>query len=313
MLKISTSQFKYFRMKKCLIVAIFLVFAALHINAADNFTNYPLPQQPDTLRILGVGNSFTDDGMMYLPNLLSAAGINNVVLGRLYIGGCSLERHCKEYESGANDYVYYKSTKNRWTTVSKSATLLQGLLDENWDVIVVQQVSGLSGLYSSYQPWLDTLMQVLRFHCRNAAACIAWQQTWAYATTSTHPDFARYSGNQLAMYQNIMSCNQKLVETTPIEIVIPTGTAIQNLRQAMHDAGEFTRDGYHLNYKMGRFTAACTWFQALIAPVFRTTVEGNSARLYGSSQRLTDQEAEACMLAARQACACHYSVWTEQH
>ena len=52
---------------------------------AQKFPNYPIPQQPDTLRILGIGNSFTDDGMMYLPELLEAAGIRNVVLGRLYI------------------------------------------------------------------------------------------------------------------------------------------------------------------------------------------------------------------------------------
>lgn len=35
---------------------------------AQKFPNYPIPQQPDTLRILGIGNSFTDDGMMYLPS-----------------------------------------------------------------------------------------------------------------------------------------------------------------------------------------------------------------------------------------------------
>ena len=28
---------------------------------AQKFPNYPIPQQPDTLRILGIGNSFTDD------------------------------------------------------------------------------------------------------------------------------------------------------------------------------------------------------------------------------------------------------------
>lgn len=298
-------------MKKIFAIWLLLLFGVLNVNAASGITNYGLPQEPDTLRILGVGNSFTDDGMMYLPNLLAAAGIHNVVLGRLYIGGCTLERHCKEYESGTRPYVYYKSTKNRWETVNKTASLLDGLLDEKWDVIVVQQASGYSGIYSSYQPWLDNLMEVLRFNCRNAGACIAWQQTWAYATTSNHPDFPKYSSNQLAMYQNIMSCNEKLVESTPIEIVIPTGTAIQNLRGIMHDAKEFTRDGYHLNYKMGRFTAACTWFQALVAPVFRTTIEGNDCRLYGSSQRLSDEEAEACMLAARRACARHYSAWVE--
>ena len=139
-------------MKKTLVVLFLVLAGALNAGAASGLTNYSLPQEPDTLRILGVGNSFTDDGMMYLPNLLAAAGIHNVVLGRLYIGGCTLERHCKEYENGTTPYVYYKSTKNHWVTVNKTASLLDGLLDEKWDVIVVQQASRYSGLYSSYQP-----------------------------------------------------------------------------------------------------------------------------------------------------------------
>ena len=98
---------------------------------AQKFPNYPIPQQPDTLRILGIGNSFTDDGMMYLPELLEAAGIRNVVLGRLYIAGCSLERHCREYAGNAPAYIYYKSTSNRWETVSKKATLLDGITSTN--------------------------------------------------------------------------------------------------------------------------------------------------------------------------------------
>ena len=106
---------------------------------AQKFPNYPIPQQPDTLRILGIGNSFTDDGMMYLPELLEAAGIRNVVLGRLYIAGCSLERHCREYAGNAPAYIYYKSTSNRWETVSKKATLLDGIADERWDVVVQQK------------------------------------------------------------------------------------------------------------------------------------------------------------------------------
>lgn len=298
-------------MKKLIFVLTIAIVSIFTGYAASGITNYPIPQNPDTLRILGVGNSFTDDGMMYLPNLLAAEGIHNVVLGRLYIGGCSLERHVKEFQAGERNYVYYKSEKNKWVTVSKNASLLDGLLDEKWDVIVVQQASGLSGLYSTYQPWLEKLLEILRLNCRNAGACIAWQQTWAYASTSTHPDFPKYSNNQLAMYQNIMSSNEKLVESTAIDIVIPTGTAIQNLRHIMHDAREMTRDGYHLNYKMGRYTAACTWYQAIVAPAFRTSIEGNKCRLTGSSQHLTNEEAEACQLSARRACARLYSVWTE--
>ena len=117
------------------------MLAAYGLMAQGTPVNYPLPQNPDTLRILAVGNSFSDDGTEYIPGLLEAAGIHNVIIARLYIGGCSLERHCREYEEGTKDYVYYKSTDNKWVTVSKNATILDGLKDEPWDIITVQEVS----------------------------------------------------------------------------------------------------------------------------------------------------------------------------
>ena len=249
---------------------------------AQKFPNYPIPQQPDTLRILGIGNSFTDDGMMYLPELLEAAGIRNVVLGRLYIAGCSLERHCREYAGNAPAYIYYKSTSNRWETVSKKATLL------------------------------GRLVEIVRWNCPNAGACIAWQQTWAYARNSQHRDFGRYEKNQQLMYRGIVSSVEQLMRETSVEVVVPSGTAIQDLRNtALCDSLDLTRDGYHLNPGTGRYTAACAWFQTLVAPAFGTNVAGNGCRLAGTPHELTPQEAEACQEAARRACIRRFSVWTE--
>ena len=260
---------------------------------AQKFPNYPIPQQPDTLRILGIGNSFTDDGMMYLPELLEAAGIRNVVLGRLYIAGCSLERHCREYAGNAPAYIYYKSTSNRWETVSKKATLLDGIADERWDVVVLQQASGKSGIYPTYQPWFGRLVEIVRWCCSNAGACIAWQQTWAYARNSQHRDFGRYEKNQQLMYRGIVSSVEQLMRETSVEVVVPSGTAIQDLRNtALCDSLDLTRDGYHLNPGTGRYTAACAWFQTLVAPAFGTNVAGNGCRLAGTPHELTPQEAE---------------------
>ena len=263
---------------------------------AQKFPNYPIPQQPDTLRILGIGNSFTDDGMMYLPELLEAAGIRNVVLGRLYIAGCSLERHCREYAGNAPAYIYYKSTSNRWETVSKKATLLDGIADERWDVVVLQQASGKSGIYPTYQPWFGRLVEIVRWCCPNAGACIAWQQTWAYARNSQHRDFGRYEKNQQLMYRGIVSSVEQLMRETSVEVVVPSGTAIQDLRNtALCDSLDLTRDGYHLNPGTGRYTAACAWFQTLVAPAFGTNVAGNGCRLAGTPHELTPQEAEAIL------------------
>lgn len=43
------------------------------------------------LRILAVGNSFSEDATYYLHQILEIAGVENQVVN-LYIGGCSLER-----------------------------------------------------------------------------------------------------------------------------------------------------------------------------------------------------------------------------
>lgn len=44
------------------------------------------------VKILAVGNSFSEDATFYLPQIAEAGG-KSLILGRLYIGGCSLERH----------------------------------------------------------------------------------------------------------------------------------------------------------------------------------------------------------------------------
>lgn len=288
------------------------LLAVLTLRAQPEAPNFPLPVQPDTLRILGVGNSFTDDGMMYLPELLEAAGIRNVVLGRLFHPGCSLQQHCEFDAADAPKYIYYKSTENRWTTVSKTATLREAVADERWDVLVLQQSSPYSGIYVSYHPWLERLIERVRFYCRNAGACVAWQMTWAYGTEAEHKAFPKYDRNQQQMYAAIVDVARRVTGEVGIGTIIPTGTAIQNLRagEFVNPPLDFTRDGFHLDKGCGRYTAACTWFQALVAPCLRTDIEGNSFRPDAQQHtRVTDESAAACQQAARKACVRRFSVW----
>ena len=46
-----------------------------------------------SVKILAIGNSFSDDAMEHLAVILKGAGVENISLGNLYIGGCSLETH----------------------------------------------------------------------------------------------------------------------------------------------------------------------------------------------------------------------------
>ena len=77
----------------------------------------------------------------------------------LYIGGTSLQDHYNNLRLGSegNNYTYYKYQGIHRTP----ETILDGLTDEAWDVIMVQQVSGFSGIYSIIiEPYLQTFLTI---------------------------------------------------------------------------------------------------------------------------------------------------------
>ena len=86
--------------------------------------------------------------------------------------------------------------------------------------------------------------------------------TWAYKTGSNHADFSKYGRDQLLMYKAITGAvNSKILTNDKIEIVIPSGTSIQNARTSF--IGDMTRDGYHLSTGLGRYIASMTYVKAL--------------------------------------------------
>lgn len=291
-----------------LLCLLTLLTALSLAGAQERFINYPLPSNPDTLRILAVGNSFSDDGTEYLPGLLEAAGIHNVIVARLYIGGCSLERHCDEYAKGLDNYIYYKSTRNHWETVSKNASLIDGLKDEPWDIITIQETSGHSGTYETYKEWIPRLLGIIRKEAANPRATIAWHETWAYASNSSHGMFGLYDCDQTNMYNAIVDCVRRASGEFDIPVVIPSGDAIQVARETrLNNQDEvpvtskvyqLTRDGYHLTRQFGRYTAACTWFEALVRPVFGKSVYDNGYLMRDTEYSITRKDARLCQKCA---------------
>ena len=280
-------------MKRILILLAGLA-AAFALSAQEKYLHNPLSSNPDTLRILAIGNSFSDDATQYLPDFLEAAGIHNVILGRLYIGGCTLERHCKEFETNGHEYVYLKSTKNKWETIKKykQGSFMDGVGDEPWDIITMQQGSPKSGRWDSYDPWLGKLIEIVRANCSNPKAAIVWHQTWAYASTYTNRNLANYAYDQQYMFDSIQICVDKARKQFNIPVVIPSGPAVQLMRgTSLKTEKELTRDGFHMDYKYGRYLTACVWFETLIKPVLGVSVKGNSFRNAGTDNEVTDKEA----------------------
>lgn len=217
-----------------------------------------LQAQNDTVKILAIGNSFADDGIEYLDEVARSAG-KHIIVANTYIGGCSIERHLDNARHDRPAYLYRKNVDGQYSE-EHDKTLLAAIRDEAWDYIVFQQVSSLAGQYSTYFPDLAELMDYVRAHATNPQVQYALQQTWAYAKNSTHPGFFRYGKDQQAMYDDVVFAYDQAAKRQHITLVIPTGTAIQNARSS--SLGDtLCRDGYHLNLKYGRYTAACTWFE----------------------------------------------------
>ena len=218
------------------------------------------PVDDGIVRILAIGNSFSQDAVeQYLYELFDADG-QKVIIGNLYIGGCRLDTHHSNMQSGAAKYAYRKVVDGV-KTETPDVSLLTGLKDEDWDFVSIQQASGSSGQYDTYTPYLPELLKYIQDNVKSPK--LMFHQTWAYASSSDHGEFPKYDSNQMTMYNAIMSAVSSAMRDNPsISILIPSGTAIQNARTS-YLGDSFNRDGYHLETTYGRYTAACTWYESI--------------------------------------------------
>ena len=225
--------------------------------------------QQKTVRILAIGNSFSQDAVeQYLHELAEAEGISTII-GNMFIGGCSLERHVKNARENAPAYAYRKIGTDGKKREKGKMSLEMVLADEDWDYVSLQQASPFSGMYETYEASLPELIEYVKARLPKKTKLML-HQTWAYASTSKHSGFKNYNCNQLTMYQAIANAVKKAAKANKIKIVIPSGTAIQNARTSFI-GDHLNRDGYHLDVKIGRYTAACTWFER----IFKHNVVGN--------------------------------------
>lgn len=203
------------------------------------------------MKILCIGNSFSQDATRYLESVSDG----KLFVRNCYIGGCSLERHVICLQDGGEHYEYQKDA----APIQKIA-LQAALCAEPWDHITVQQVSGLSGIADSYEPWLTILLDGIRAKCPSVP--ISFHRTWAYETDATHPDFSRYGNDQSRMFRAITEASNQQATAHGLPI-IPAGDVIQEVRaqqsfDVRNGGHSLNRDGFHLNH-YGRYLAALIW------------------------------------------------------
>ena len=224
--------------------------------------------QDSIVRVLAIGNSFSQDAVeQYLWELAKEAGVK-MVIGNAYRGGQGFQSHWIDVTEANNTFEYRKVQDGIRTNTPHSA-LSDIITDEPWQYITFQQVSQESGLTTTFEPYLTELIQYTQGLQTNPNAIYGYHQTWAYSHDSTHGGFANYGNRQEVMYDSICQAVQYATAMHPeLSFVVPSGTAIQNARTT-YLGDNMNRDGYHLDLKMGRYTAACAWLETItgISPV----------------------------------------------
>lgn len=277
-MKIRTFQYRDLLFLR--LVPFFFIFCCLATISCSNHDEEEVEDGQETVlrkasyNILAIGNSFTNDGIAYLPNLIEEAGLKNVMVAKLVHASTSLEFHYENLQSNNNVYNYYESVGSAYER-KRNNSILGCLENQIWDVIVLQQVSQKSGSYNTYQPYLNKLLEII--HEKQPEAEIAWHMTWAY-------------GSKKDMFDSIRSAVIQMQKETKIRTIIPSGITIQNLRNtSINDELGLTRDGAHLN-NIGRYAASCTWFETFFSKKYGISVKGNIYRI----EDMDNNTAEIC-------------------
>lgn len=255
------------------------------------FTQTLLAQQSEVLKVLAIGNSFSEDAIEnYLYNLAKADN-KKMIIGNLYIGGASLELHVNNANADKSIYSYRKTNEDGTKSSTKNTSISQAIKDEDWDYISLQQASPYSGKYDVIMKSLPELVNYVD-SLKSSKTKLVYHQTWAYQQDSEHKGFANYGRDQTTMYQGIIHATKNIKKSAAFSFVVPVGTAIQNARTSSI-GDKYTRDGYHLQLDYGRFTAACTWYEIL----FRRDVRQNSYK----PEKVSELQAKIAKEAANKA------------
>lgn len=229
-----------------------------------------------TLRILAFGNSFTYSTLNYMPVMLEELmPETEIVMGICYDGGCSFARHLTKYKGGDEEmnipaeyerYSEYRRTVGKWVSATLPYTPQRALDRYEWDIIILQQsvenLHDFDGLCQFAGLITDSLTHPAMLVYNLAPARSPgdpWLDKWIEGETAVDRSNRHF--------QMIADYGRRALETPYISAVLPSGTAVQNLRTcafaaAAGDSGYFSKDASgHLQSGIGplaaSYAAAC--------------------------------------------------------
>mgnify|MGYP003319731402 CR=1 FL=1 len=208
-----------------------IVTVGAALAAAMSFSS-DAPKAEKPLKVLMIGNSFTASVMRETPKLAAASGLKLDIV-QCGIGGCPFDKHWGNVEkAGKKDFkpygVSWSYASDPKKTLPRRANVTEMLVADKWDVVTVQQASGKSAFYDTYQPYADNLIAKIRELAPQAEIVI--QETWSYSPYDGR--LANWKMTPAQMHAALRKAYRQLADKHSLR-VIPTGDAAQLFRDRL--------------------------------------------------------------------------------
>lgn len=200
------------------------------------------------IRMLIIGNSYSQDAFAYVPFILKNMGVNvSIQIGILMKSSSSINDHINEWNASASDRshkgykFYFHNGGDAWANLGDYNT--QDTLDDYvWDIIVLQPWHKSTLVWSKYQPAFNQLVNLISDYVAYPVKFAIHQIPTAPASSNgISSDGDNMSDDEIiSSYEDRVLATKLLMEggeidgntilPTVCEAIIPIGTAIQNAR-----------------------------------------------------------------------------------
>lgn len=239
------------------------------------------------LRVLDIGNSFSDDPIAYLSRFAyadTAVDMSTICFYSTVRSSGSYKTFYDSWRGQDNQYsdgsgCSYRISK-RFGELTQNITgsnrleqLHSAIKDCKWDVIMIHQVSSYSGEYETWEGYSDGgyLTEFLRI-------LKVYQPQAMIGYLMPHAAYDQ-NNNTAQLWGEIATATKKIQANYAIDFIVPVATAIENLRASTLKNSSieygFSRDKHHLGYGLARYVAAATYFHALLGRKYSTSVFEN--------------------------------------
>lgn len=187
---------------------------------------YVIGNELHSLKILSIGNSFSRDSLSYVPIIMAQMGLK-VEIGILYHSSCSLQQHW-DNRATAGYYVfdYFKQSEGKWKQESNKS-LSYGLGFDDWDVVLLQQNSVNAYDYSTVQPYLNDLINLVAVTLPRVT--FGWILTHAWGTG--YNGYTNKGITQAEYVEGTKAVAKSVMENTACQLLLPYGVAIDLARK----------------------------------------------------------------------------------